>query len=180
MVCGICTGVRRQRRNFLSDAWLNRVSSNGAGAGEKSLAADFYVGCFPELFIVVEGEEKKAPETKAEADHPVKENVEEVAEVGGIEANGILEVMQDGFGFIRCENYLPGENDVYVAPGMIRKYNLKTGDILTGVELRAQAGVLHAIADRADDAHYPVPLARGPGRRVVPLQVFSRGAAQHY
>ena len=49
-----------------------------------------------------------------------------------IEANGILEVMQDGFGFIRCENYLPGENDVYVAPGLIRKYNLKTGDILTG------------------------------------------------
>ena len=41
--------------------------------------------------------------------------------------------MQDGFGFIRCENYLPGENDVYVAPGMIRKYNLKTGDILTGI-----------------------------------------------
>ncbi len=51
----------------------------------------------------------------------------------GIEANGILEVMQDGFGFIRCENYLPGDNDVYVAPGMIRKYNLKTGDILNGI-----------------------------------------------
>lgn len=34
----------------------------------------------------------------------------------GIEAYGILEVMPDGFGFIRCENFLPGENDVYVAP----------------------------------------------------------------
>ena len=50
----------------------------------------------------------------------------------GIEANGILEVMPDGFGFIRCENYLPGENDVYVAPSQIRRFGLKTGDILEG------------------------------------------------
>ncbi|MBE5872512.1 MAG: transcription termination factor Rho [Lachnospiraceae bacterium] len=50
----------------------------------------------------------------------------------GIEANGILEVMPDGFGFIRCANYLPGENDVYVAPSQIRKFGLKTGDIVCG------------------------------------------------
>lgn len=50
----------------------------------------------------------------------------------GIEANGILEVMPDGFGFIRCENFLPGENDVYVAPSQIRRFNLKTGDIVRG------------------------------------------------
>ncbi len=45
---------------------------------------------------------------------------------------GILEVMQEGFGFIRCDNYLPGENDVYVAPAQIRRFNLKTGDIVEG------------------------------------------------
>lgn len=50
----------------------------------------------------------------------------------GIEAQGILEVMPDGFGFIRCENFLPGENDVYVAPSQIRRFNLKTGDIICG------------------------------------------------
>lgn len=50
----------------------------------------------------------------------------------GIEARGILEVMPDGFGFIRCENYLPGENDVYVAPSQIRRFNMKTGDIIHG------------------------------------------------
>ena len=50
----------------------------------------------------------------------------------GIEADGILEVMPDGFGFIRCENFLPGENDVYVAPSQIRRVNLKTGDIVRG------------------------------------------------
>ncbi len=40
--------------------------------------------------------------------------------------------MPDGYGFIRCENYLPGENDVYVAPSQIRRFNLKTGDIIEG------------------------------------------------
>lgn len=50
----------------------------------------------------------------------------------GITANGILEVMPDGYGFIRCANYLPGENDVYVSPSQIRKFNLKTGDIVSG------------------------------------------------
>ncbi|MDD7254091.1 MAG: transcription termination factor Rho, partial [Firmicutes bacterium] len=50
----------------------------------------------------------------------------------GITANGILEVMQEGYGFIRCENYLPGENDVYVSPSQIRRFRLKTGDIVCG------------------------------------------------
>ena len=45
---------------------------------------------------------------------------------------GILEVMPEGFGFIRCDNFLPGENDVYVSPAQIRKFNLKTGDIISG------------------------------------------------
>ncbi|MFR5600924.1 MAG: transcription termination factor Rho [Lachnospiraceae bacterium] len=50
----------------------------------------------------------------------------------GIEADGILEVMPDGFGFIRCENFLPGENDVYVSPSQIRRFNMKTGDMVVG------------------------------------------------
>lgn len=50
----------------------------------------------------------------------------------GIAAHGILEVMPDGYGFIRCENYLPGDHDVYVAPSQIRRFGLKTGDVLEG------------------------------------------------
>lgn len=46
--------------------------------------------------------------------------------------SGILEVMSEGYGFIRCDNYLPGEEDVYVSPALIRKYHLRTGDILEG------------------------------------------------
>ena len=50
----------------------------------------------------------------------------------GITTEGILEVMPDGYGFIRCENYLPGDGDVYVSPTQIRRFNLKTGDIVCG------------------------------------------------
>ena len=66
--------------------------------------------------------EKKLEEKKAEFSHLDS----------GIEANGILEVLSDGYGFIRSDNYLPGENDVYVSPSQIRRFNLKTGDILRG------------------------------------------------
>lgn len=47
-------------------------------------------------------------------------------------AHGILEVLGDGYGFIRSSNYMPGDNDVYVAPSQIRRFNLKTGDIVEG------------------------------------------------
>ena len=60
----------------------------------------------------------------------IKEDI--VSLDSGNTASGILEVMADGFGFIRCENYLPGEHDVYVAPSQIRRFNLKTGDIVCG------------------------------------------------
>ena len=64
----------------------------------------------------------------------------------GITASGILEVMPDGFGFIRSANYLPGENDVYVAPSQIRRFNLKTGDIVTGnTRIKTQAEKFSAL-----------------------------------
>ena len=50
----------------------------------------------------------------------------------GDRANGILEVMAEGFGFIRSDNYMPGEKDIYVSPAQIRKFGLKTGDIIVG------------------------------------------------
>ncbi len=73
----------------------------------------------------------------------VKENSEPIGENGevrddlqaldsGIVAQGILEVMPDGFGFIRSANYMPGDEDVYVAPSQIRRFNLKTGDVVNG------------------------------------------------
>ena len=62
-----------------------------------------------------------------------KKTAEEVQEVQPQDmADGILEVLSEGYGFIRCENFLPGDNDVYVSPSQIRRFNLKTGDIIRG------------------------------------------------
>lgn len=59
---------------------------------------------------------------------------------------GILEVLADGYGFIRCDNFLPGENDVYVSPAQIRKLNLKTGDIICGnTKIRTQGEKFSAL-----------------------------------
>ena len=64
---------------------------------------------------------------------PEKASPEDIKRMdSGETRTGILEVMTDNFGFIRCDNYLPGENDVYVSPAQIRKYGLKTGDIICG------------------------------------------------
>ncbi|MDE5864926.1 MAG: transcription termination factor Rho [Lachnospiraceae bacterium] len=71
-------------------------------------------------------ENRSEPEGRRE-NMPVDYNLD-----SGKEANGILEVMTDGFGFIRCANYLPGENDIYVSPAQIKRFNLKTGDIIVG------------------------------------------------
>jgi transcription termination factor Rho len=50
----------------------------------------------------------------------------------GIVEEGILEVMPDGFGFLRKENFLPGAGDIYISPSQIRRFNLKTGDSVKG------------------------------------------------
>ena len=78
-------------------------------------------------------EAKPAAEAKPAQEPAKKENVYTPQE-GDEPANGILEVMPEGYGFIRCDNYLPGENDVYVSPAQIRKFGLRTGDVLDGVK----------------------------------------------
>ncbi|MCI5502162.1 MAG: transcription termination factor Rho [Lachnospiraceae bacterium] len=73
-------------------------------------------------------------------DKKVVQEPDEISQLDSGEVReGILEVMQEGYGFIRCDNYLPGDGDVYVSPALIRKYHLRTGDILRGnVRIRNQ------------------------------------------
>jgi len=78
---------------------------------------------------------EEQPETEAEAAGTAAAPEAAAPEAkldSGIIADGILEVMADGYGFIRSDNYLPGDNDVYVSPSQIKKFGLRTGDILTG------------------------------------------------
>lgn len=91
--------------------------------------------------LMLQEDEKEQEKEKQEKRETVKEmsantGDKEIHDIdrldSGIVARGILEVMPDGFGFIRSDNYLPGDNDIYISPSQIRRFNLKTGDILEG------------------------------------------------
>ena len=56
------------------------------------------------------------------------------------DAEGVLEILPDGFGFLRGSNYLSTENDVYVSPSQIRRFNLKTGDKIMGITRSPKSG----------------------------------------
>ncbi len=79
----------------------------------------------------------------------------------GQQVRGILEVMQDGFGFLRSDNFLPGEDDVYVSPSQIRRFNLKTGDMITGNKReKAQGEKYGALLYVAKVNDFPAEAAR--------------------
>lgn len=97
-----------------------------------------------------EPEQSQKPEPNQRAEHGQRTEGEKEkfpSELdSGETARGILEVMPDGYGFIRSANYLPGENDVYVAPSQIRRFGLKTGDIVEGnTRIKTQAEKFSAL-----------------------------------
>ena len=76
---------------------------------------------------VQSADQTKQPEKDKEGDKREQSKLD-----SGNTVEGILEVMSEGFGFIRSDNFLPGDDDVYVSPSQIRRFGLKTGDILKG------------------------------------------------
>ena len=99
---------------------------------------------------------RKAEQEREEhgSSYTVKEDAQDSAAIkediadldSGCTVSGILEVMADGYGFLRCENYLPGEHDVYIAPSQIRRFNLKTGDIIQGnIRIKTQGEKFSAL-----------------------------------
>ena len=96
-----------------------------------------------ELCKIANADVSSAPKTTAKEvvkntenvdDDPYRQDFDPEMAEKGPDANGILEVMPEGYGFIRCENFLPGENDVYVSPIQIKRFGLKTGDIIVGIK----------------------------------------------
>ncbi|MBO6284675.1 MAG: transcription termination factor Rho, partial [Pseudobutyrivibrio sp.] len=79
------------------------------------------------------GERTERPERTERTERPERAEIPADIPLDNLmPASGILEVMGDGFGFIRCDNYMPGTDDVYVSQSQIKKFNLKTGDIIVG------------------------------------------------
>ena len=131
-----------QREGYQRNSYVPRNNNNEAMSARTEYSQPEHTAPAPQMAEAAS--EYSQPErtvpvqqmesTRAEVENARMEDLKnEFQELdSGIEANGILEVMPDGFGFIRCENFLPGENDVYVAPSQIRRFNLKTGDIVRG------------------------------------------------
>lgn len=97
--------------------------------------------------VMLEQDEKdKAKEVKEEIKNE-KGGMADIEQLdSGVLAHGIIEVLPDGYGFIRSDNYLPGENDVYVSPSQIRRFGLKTGDIISGnTRIKTQAEKFSAL-----------------------------------
>ena len=61
-------------------------------------------------------------------------NPEQAVLDAGEPAEGILEIMQEGFGFLRGENFMSGDTDVYVSPSQIRRFGMRTGDVIAGIK----------------------------------------------
>lgn len=118
----------REKYESLSLAVLRDVAKNRGIRGTSSMRKDAVI----EAMLAEDERAASAEMVKTQA----AENGKSVSDMeqldSGQTVRGILEVMSDGFGFIRSDNYLPGENDVYVSPSQIRRFGLKTGDIVAG------------------------------------------------
>ena len=110
---------------------------------------------------------RRPPQVPVENPQPVREPInydkppmDLAALDSGSMASGILEVLPDGYGFIRSANYLPGDSDVYVAPSQIRRFNLKTGDVICGnTRIRSQQEKFSALLYVQSINGYPPEVA---------------------
>ena len=85
-------------------------------------------------------QDNRASQREDQEQNRVRKNNQNLKKLdSGQEAYGILEVMPEGYGFIRSDNYLPGEEDIYVSPSQIRRFNMKTGDFVAG-NIRVKTG----------------------------------------
>lgn len=118
----------REKYESLSLTVLRDVAKNRGIKGTSSMRKEAVIEA-----MVAEDEKAQATEAmKAQAVESGKSAQDMEQLDSGQTIQGILEVMTDGFGFIRSDHYLPGENDVYVSPAQIRRFGLKTGDIVIG------------------------------------------------
>ena len=116
----------REKYESLPLAELKAVAKARGMKGISAMKKDEVI----EMMLQEDERERKEKEAKEAKESGVSPEIAQLD--SGVTVTGILEVMSDGFGFIRSANYLPGENDIYVAPAQIRRFGLKTGDIITG------------------------------------------------
>ncbi len=88
--------------------------------------------------------EEEMPIKRDTSEKPLSDEEKKFLESKDIEkggrADGILEILPDGFGFLRSDNYQSGDRDTYISPSQIRRFNLRTGDRITGITRAPKEG----------------------------------------
>lgn len=89
----------------------------------------------------------------------VFEILKRAARFGDIYGSGVLEILPDGYGFLRSPdyNYLPGPDDIYVSPSQIRRLGLRTGDIITGTVRPPKDGERYFAILKVETLNYEMP-----------------------
>ncbi len=89
----------------------------------------------------------------------VFEILKRAAKLGDIYGSGVLEILPDGYGFLRSPdyNYLPGPDDIYVSPSQMRKFGLRTGDLVTGTVRPPKEGERYFALIKVDSLNYESP-----------------------
>lgn len=119
--------INKMRKSELIEA-LNSTNNSNQMNEEESIGFDNPV----EVEINTESEEINTEVPANELNNEWQERAEEVARMDRERGAGILEIMADGYGFLRAQNFMRGENDIYVSISQIRRFNLKTGDWIEG------------------------------------------------
>lgn len=89
----------------------------------------------------------------------VFEILKRAAKLGDIYGSGVLEILPDGYGFLRSPdyNYLPGPDDIYVSPAQIRRFGLRTGDTITGTVRPPKEGERYFALLKVDTLNFEAP-----------------------
>lgn len=109
---------RRINKQTVSKTEADEFAEVDQNNSEPALSKEELLSECPEVADEQEKQSEKSVETK----HPEPQEI----------VTGVLEIMQDGYGFLRRENYLQGSNDVYVPPQFIRRFGLRNGDLIMG------------------------------------------------
>lgn len=138
-------------RNILSSKKLDELRKIAKGVGVGSVTT-FKKSELIELILMKENDNQNDEEviekveevietTEQELKQRLPDKIKENVDSSDMDTSeGILEIIEGGYGFLRCENYLSGTEDVYVSPSQIRRFNLRTGDKIFGLTRRAKAG----------------------------------------
>lgn len=134
-------------KNQLSELKLNELKDIAKEIGIKNVIKYKKIDLIEKIVSVqsiLESSSKNMEKTSADISSASEENTHIVQKNTNTEIeysdpvrrtnlmSGVLEVMADGYGFLRSDNYQSGENDVYVSQNQIRRFNLKTGDFIVG------------------------------------------------